>query len=241
MPADDRMAAVSSRGSLRIGLFPSFFYRHAPATGIFSGWGIEMARALADRLGVRLVLIERPSPPAIVACLSAGECDAAFLGISAGRAAEVDFTPPWAQADFTFLLPPGATATTIADADRPGARVAVVTNHAMDLALRGKLRHAAAVYAKTPDAAFELLVSGQADILAGIRPGLAGYAARMPGARVLADRYGANVLGMAVAKGETAWLEYLSAFIAETKATGAAREAAERVAAAGLEIVPPQP
>jgi polar amino acid transport system substrate-binding protein len=239
MPTDNRLAAIADAGTLRIGLFPSFFYRRDPESGDFSGWGIEMARALSGRLGVGLELVERSSPPAVVACLRSGECDAAFLGISADRATEVDFTPAWAEAEFTFLLPPGATATSIPEADRPRARVAVVSNHAMDFALRGKLQHAERVYAETPDAAFELLREGKADVLAGIRPGLVGYAERMPGARVLPDRYGANVLGMAVTKGETAWLAYLSAFVAETKASGAAREAAAKVGAVGLEIVSP--
>jgi polar amino acid transport system substrate-binding protein len=239
MSALNRPAAIFDAGTLRIGLFPSFFYKCDADSGGFSGWGIEMARALAERLGVSVEFVERPSPPAVVAALRHGECDAAFLGISTDRGGEVDFTPPWAKADFTFLLPPDAGAASIVQADRPGARIAVVSNHAMDFALRGKLRHLVPVYAATPDAAFELLLEGKADVLAGIRPGLVGYAARLPGARVLADRYGANVLGMAVAKGEAEWLAYLSAFVAETKASGAARKAAERVGAAGLEIVPP--
>lgn len=239
MSAHNRPAAIVDAGKLRIGLFPSFFYKRDEKSGQFSGWGIEMARALASRLGVALELVERPSPPAVVAALRTGECDAAFLGISADRGGEVDFTPAWAQAEFTFLLPPGAGAASISEADRPGTRIAVVSNHAMDFALRGKLSHAQPVYADTPDAAFELLRESKADVLAGIRPGLVGYAERMPGARVLPDRYGANVLGMAVAKGEAAWLAYVSAFVAETKSSGAAREAAAKVGAAGLELISP--
>jgi hypothetical protein len=38
-------------------------------------------------------------------------------------------------------------------------------------------------------------------VLAGIRPGLLMYSARLPGSQVLEDRYGANVIGMAVRKG----------------------------------------
>ena len=183
-PADPRIADVVRAGNVWIALFPSFFYRKNPETGELQGVGIELARALAARLGVAAALREYPSPPKAVGALKAGECDVAFLGLDPDRATEVDFSPPYMQADFTFLVPAGAAARRIADADRPGIRVAVVRDHAMDFALRGKLEHAEPVYATTPDAAFDLLRAGQADVLAGIRPGLLRYSAGLPGSRI---------------------------------------------------------
>lgn len=233
---DPRAGDIIAAGRLRVGLFPSFFYARG-ADGELTGWGIEMARALAGRLGVALELIERASPPAIVACLSEGGCDVAFLGLSVERAVQVDFTPPWVKADFTLLVPAGSAVACFGDADRPGVRVGVVGQHAMDIALHGKLAHAIRVYADTPDAAFALLRRGEVDVLAGIRPGLIAYAARVPGARVLADRYGANVIGLAVAKGRAAWLAYVSDFVVESKASGAAKAAAQRTGADGLDVV----
>ena len=236
-PTDPRVAAIIRRGSLRIGLFPSFFYRREP-DGAFAGWGIEMGRALADKMGVAVQFIERANPPVVVASLQAGACDTAFLGISAERAAEVDFTPPWAQADFTFLVPAASAVGSIADADRTGIRIGVVRHHAMDTALHGKLKLAQRVYADTPDAAFELFQQGAADVLAGIRPGLNAYAAKAPGTRVLADKYGTNVIGLAVVKGDADWIAYVSAFVADSKRSGTARAAADRSGTRGLEIAP---
>lgn len=235
---EPRTARIRAAGRLRVGLFPSFFYAREPATGAFTGWGIEMALALASELGAALDLTERPSPPAVVASISAGEVDVAFLGISADRARHVDFTRPWVRADFTFLVPAELAVGGIEDVDRNGLRIGVVRNHAMDAALTGKLARAERVHAETPDAAFELLRRGEVQVLAGIRPGLVAYAAKAPGARVLAGCYGANVIGLAVAKGEAGWLAVLDDFVARSKASGAARAAAERVGAAGLEVVP---
>ena len=237
-PADPRIADVVRAGNVRIALFPSFFYRKNPETGELQGVGIELARALAARLGVAAALREYPSPPKAVGALKAGECDVAFLGLDLDRATEVDFSPPYMQADFTFLVPAGTAARRIADADRPGIRVAVVRDHAMDFALRGKLEHAEPVYAATPDAAFDLLRTGQADVLAGIRPGLLRYSAGLPGSRVLEERYGANVFAMAVAKGQPGWLACVSGFIEEARSSGLVQRA---VASAGLcrvQIVP---
>jgi ABC-type amino acid transport substrate-binding protein len=162
------------------------------------------------------------------------------LGITAGRAAEVDFSPPYLQADLTYLVPAGSSVRRVADADQPGVRIAVVRNHAMDFALRGKLKQAEPVYAETPDAAFDLLRTGHVTVLAGIRPGLLKYSTQLPGSRVLEDRYGANVIGMAVRKGQAGWLGYVSEFIAEPKTSGLVEQAMERAGMRGIQVVSQQ-
>lgn len=50
--ADPRIADLMQAGKVRVGLFPSFFYTKNPATGELQGVGIEIARALAARLGL---------------------------------------------------------------------------------------------------------------------------------------------------------------------------------------------
>jgi polar amino acid transport system substrate-binding protein len=107
----------------------------------------------------------------------------------------------------------------------------------MDFALRGKLNQAEPIYAETPDAAFDLLRTGQVTVLAGIRPGLLTYSTQLPGSRVLEDRYGANVIGMAVRKGQAKWLSYVSEFIAESKTSGSVQQAMERAGMRGIQVV----
>ena len=106
-------------------------------------------------------------PSGVVECLKAGACDVALIGNTPARAAEVDFSPPYLQADFTYLVPAGSSVGRIADADQTGVRIAVVRNHAMDFALRGKLKKAEPAYAESPDAAFDLLRTGHVTVLAG--------------------------------------------------------------------------
>ena len=162
--AGRRPTSCGPCAEVRVGLFRSFLYTKNPATGQLRGVGIEIARALAARLG------ERSDPAVIVEYLKAGACDVALLGITAGRAAELDFSPPYLQADLTYLVPAGSSVRRVADADQPGVRIAVVRNHAMDFALRGKLKQAEPMYAETPDAAFDLLRMGQ-DRAGGDPPG----------------------------------------------------------------------
>jgi hypothetical protein len=54
---------------------------------------------------------------------------------------------------------------------------------------------------------------------------------------VLEDRYGANVIGMAVRKGQAGWLGYVSEFIAESKTSGLLQQAMERAGMRGIQVV----
>src|SRR5207244_5621607 len=86
-----------------------------------------------------------------------------FMGNESCRAGEVGFSPPVFELDYTYLVPAGSSIRRIADADRPGIRIAVVRNHASTLTLSRLLKHAELVYAETPDPTFDLLRTGRAD------------------------------------------------------------------------------
>jgi polar amino acid transport system substrate-binding protein len=205
---------------VRCGLFPSFFYTRDSATGAYSGFGIELARRFAEAQGRTLTLREYGAPPDVLRALSDNACDIALIGVDPERGTEVDFSPPYLRADFTFLVQASAGIERFDEVDRPGQRVAVVRNHAMEFALRGKLLRADWVFASTPDQAYETIQAGDADILAGIRPGLLTYADRLPGSRVLPDRYGENLLAFAVAKGRGDWLPEISRFVLDARKSG---------------------
>jgi len=222
---------------VRFGLFPSFFYTKDSATGAFAGFGIELARSFADVQGRTLLLREYAAPPAVVRALNDDDCDVALLGLDPARGKEVDFSPPYLRADFTFLVHADSGIDQISDVDQPGRRVAVVRNHAMEFALRGKLLRADQVFASTPDEAFNLLQAGQADILAGIRPGLIGYADRLPGTRILRGRYGENLLALAVAKGRNDWFAAVNNFVLDARASGLLRRIVLATGLAGAEPV----
>ena len=154
-------------------------------------------------------------------------------------AGEVGFSPPVFELDYTYLVPAGSSIRRIADADRPGIRIAVVRNHASTLTLSRLLKHAELVYAETPDPTFDLLRTGRADAWASVGFVLQAYSARLPGSRVLEDRYGANLLAMAVAKSHAGRLAYISEFIEEAKSSGLIQRAIERAGLPGIEAAPP--
>src|SRR5437762_13232436 len=85
------------------------YLAHFPALPGCHTWGktYEAAvkhaeEALIGFFGVEGVPVEHSTAPKAVACVKTGSCDVAVMGIEPSRAAEVDFTPPLIEIDYTF-------------------------------------------------------------------------------------------------------------------------------------------
>ena len=237
-PAPDaRVADLVKAGKLRFGLFlPQ--YAKDPATGELKSAWVEVARALARRIGVELVLLEHPTPPKAIECLKTGLCDAIFLPRDDRATAVADFSHPYMQFEYTLLVPAASSIRRLPDADRGGVRIAAVRNHASTNALIPILKHAQLVYADTPDPTFALLRDGHAEAMASVRGTLIDYLGQLAGSRVLEDHYGANINRIAVAKGHPQRLAYINEFVEEAKASGLVKSAIERAGPAGLTVAP---
>jgi polar amino acid transport system substrate-binding protein len=240
--ADPRVQDLVRAGKIRVGLhLPQFI--QDPASGEIRGNGtgaviVQVARALADHLGVGLQLVGHPSPPALAECLKAQACDTGFLGYVPDRTAEVGLTPPYIQVPFTYMVPAGSAIRSVADADQTGIRVAAVRSHASTLALSRILTRAEIVSVEIPDEAFALIRSGRADAWASPRPPLLEYVSQLPGARVLDDHYGANLQSMATPKSQAGRLAYISEFLEDAKASGLVQRAIDRAGERGIEVAP---
>jgi polar amino acid transport system substrate-binding protein len=234
---DPRVDDLVRAGRVRVALFPPQYTKDA--TGTLKGPWVEIARALADCIGARLVVVELSNPDQLGACLATGACDVGAMGFDPTRAPQVGgFSPPFMQVDYTCLVPASSPIRGFADVDRPGIRIAVVRNHASTLALGRMLKQAEQLGTDTPDAAFALLRSGCVDAWASIRPALLEYSIALPGSWLLDDSYGANLPALVVPKGQAARLAYISEFIAEAKASGLARRAIERAGQTGFRVAP---
>jgi polar amino acid transport system substrate-binding protein len=214
-------------------------YIKDPATGEIKGVWVEIARALAARIGVQVVLLEHPTPPEAVACLKAGACDLLFLPFDARATAVGDFSTPIFQFDYTLLVPADSSVRSVVDADRHGVRIAAVHNHASTLTLSCLLKKAELVYAETPDSTCDLLRTGRADAMASARPTLLSFSTRLPGSQVLEDCYGANINRIVVPKGQAGWLDYVSEFVEEAKASGLVQRAIDSAGPRGVQVAPP--
>jgi polar amino acid transport system substrate-binding protein len=237
---DARVADLVQSGKVRVGLgvvAPHWAVKDA-ATGELRGVAVDIARAFATRLGVELVVVEYASPSRVPDGLKGGAWDVGFLGIDASRATVVDFAPPHMQVDATYLVAAESSIRTIADADRPGVRIAVARKGVEEIVLRRIIKQADLRGVESIGAGFELLRSGNVDVLAAPRPALLLSSARLPGSRVLDDRFHSTFGAMAVPKGRAGRLAYVSEFIEEAKTSGLVQQAIERAGVRGVQVAP---
>ena len=221
--ADPRIAAIAKAGSIRLALFlPQ--YAKTPAGDINPlGAGLvarELIGALAERLRIKMQIVQQPTPPKAIETLNAGGCDVMILGIEEPRRKLVDFTPPVIQFDYAYLVPKGSPIAEIGEVDQPNRRISVVQGHASWMALKRVIRHAELVGTDLPDEAFALIRDGKVDVFALPREQLIDYAAMLPGSRILRQGFGINDVALAVAKGQTQLLAFISEFTEEAKASG---------------------
>jgi polar amino acid transport system substrate-binding protein len=238
--ADARIADLVQTGKLRVGIgvvAPHWAIKDSK-TGELRGVAVELARALASRMGIDLAMIEYPSPPSVLEGLKTGAWDAGFLAIDPSRAAVVDFSPPYLQIDATYLVREEPSIRKTADADRPGIRIAVTRNSVEQIVLKRALKQAQLQEVDTIPAGFELLRAGNADALAAPRPALLQFSSRLPGSRVLDDHFHSAFGAIAVPKGQTRRLSYVTEFVEEAKASGLVQKAIEHTSVRGVQLAP---
>ena len=236
--SDPRVADLVRAGKVRVGLFSTQFSKD-PTSGELRGVRPDMARALAERIGVQAILLEHPGPPQVIECLKAGACDVVFLPRDARAATIGDFSFPFIQSEYTFLVPAGSAIRRASDADKPGIRIAAVRSHASTATLTSVIKQAEVVMEEGERAAFELLSAKRVDTFASTRQFLRKVSGELPGSQVLADRYGAQFNRVVVPKGRAGWLAFANDFVEEAKKSGLVQKAIDREGTSAFEVAPP--
>ncbi len=237
---DPRVADLVQSGRIRVGLgvvAPHWAVKD-PVSGELRGVAVDLARALAARLGVEFVPVEYPSPSRVPDGVKVGAWDVGFLGVDPSRGTVVDFAPPHMQVEATYLVPANSSIRNIADADRPGVRIAVARKSVEEIVLSRMIKRAELRGVDTISAGFELLRAGNVDVLAAPRPGLLQFSDQLSGSRVLEDRFHATYGAMAVPKGQAGRLAYISEFIEQAKASGLVQQAIDRAGVRGVQVAP---
>lgn len=235
---DPRIADLVATARLRVGLFASQFTRD-PTTGAPRSVRVDLAQALARRLGVEVEFLPRRTPLDIVECLRTGACDLVFLPYDERAASAGDFSNPVLLSEYTLLVPAGSPIRSLADADAPGARIAAVRSHASTATLIGLVKHAQILQGEDESAALQLLRSGQAAVLASTRQALLKAVSSLPGTRVLDGRYGANINRIVVPKGRAGWLAAVNEFVEHAKSSGLVQQAIDRDGNLAFQVPPP--
>jgi polar amino acid transport system substrate-binding protein len=243
-PPDPAAAALAPTGRLRasINLGNPILAGTDPDTGAPRGLSVDLARALARRLGVPVDLVPFPAATRSVDAITGGVADIGFFAIDPLRGAEIAFTEAYVLIEGAYLVREDSPCRTNEDVDRPGTTVVVGKGSAYDLFLSRELAQAS--FVRVPGAAevVETLRTGAADVAGGIRQVLLDVARRTAGVRVLPGRFMVirQAMGVARARGPAAEAT-LHAFVEDAKASGFVAEALARHAVAGATVAPPAP
>lgn len=239
-PGEVVRKALAPTGKLRVGLIsvPVHAVRD-PYSGNLRGVSHDLGRELAARLGVPFEPIVYPNPAAYVAAGQTGGWDIGSLGVAAERQAYFDFAPPHLEVDYGYLVPADSHIASVSEADRPGVRVALVAGSASNLALTKALKHAAIVRGRNLSELIDLVMMGEADVIAAQKTNLYSIAPRIHGSRVLDGRPGSEEQALAIPKGrDPAALAYVRAFVRYAKSRGLVQQAIDHAGVRGVVVAP---
>jgi polar amino acid transport system substrate-binding protein len=229
-------SALAPTGRLRVAVYPgspTSLVREAPPEQM-RGLSVEIGREMARRLGVQAEIVVHARVAEIIDALKAGRVDVTITNATPARAAEVDFTPPLVALELGVLVLPGSPVADVAGIDQTGVRIGVSQGSSSQAALSRSLRLASLVPAASLQQAREQLQARSSDAFATNKGILFEMADQLPGARVLAGRWGLEQLAIAVPQGRTTAAVWLRDFAAEVRASGLVQQAAQRAGLRGL-------
>jgi polar amino acid transport system substrate-binding protein len=232
----DVRQALAPSGRLRVAVYPGSptSWVKNPQTGQSAGIAFELGHALAQHLGVPVEIVTFARVAEILDALKAGQVDMTFTNATAVRAKDVDFTAPLVQLDLGLLVPPGSDIRRFADADQSSRRIGVSLGSSSQSALGQRLQHARVVTAPSLDAAQQLFKQGEIDAFATNKGILFEMSEKLPGYRVLDDRWGLENLAIAVPKGRDAGRAFLQNFAERLQRDGQLAAMAQRAGLRGL-------
>ena len=225
-------------GVLRAGINLSNFLLVTSRTpeGLPAGVSPDMARAIADHLGVELRLVPYESPGILADGAARDEWDIGLIGAEPQRAEVVSFTPSYVEIEATYLVPEGSPLTSVEQVDAAGNRIASTARTAYGLWLDRNIAHATLVHASTMDEALSAFIDQKLDALSGLRPRLTSDQAKFPGSVLLPGRFMAVQQAIGTPKAKAAAVAYLTSFVEAAKSSGFVAELIAKHGAHGLSV-----
>ena len=210
-------------------------------TGAVTGLVADVARELAQRLGVPFQIKPSEGVRAVLDAIAMHTADVGFLAFDATRASEVDFSQPYALAYNTYVVRADSPLQKIDDGDREGVRIAARKGDSGELYLSRTLKHAElkSISGLSVEQAERMLAAREIDAFATNRQRLVEDTARFPNLRLLADNFFAVEQSLVVSKGDAARVAYLNRLIDDLRATGFLQAAIDRAQLHGVEVAPP--
>jgi polar amino acid transport system substrate-binding protein len=236
----DARLQLAPQGVLRAGINLSNFLlvTGRAADGMPEGVAPDMARAIAQQLGVPVQLVPFATPGELADAALDGVWDIGLIGSEPARAEKIDFTTAYVEIEATYLVPAGSALRHASEVDRPGNRIAVSARSAYDLWLVRNIKHATLIHAEGFEATLDVFVSQKLEAMASLRPGLLSDVEKVPGSRILEGQFTAVQQSVGVPKGHAHAAQFLQAFVQNAKQSGFIAELIARHHVKGLSVAP---
>jgi polar amino acid transport system substrate-binding protein len=238
---EQERAELAPTGVLRAGINLSNFLLVTGKTpeGDPEGVSPDMARAVADRLGVPVEYVLFDTPGELADAAVEDVWDIGNIGAEPARAKTIAFSAAYAEIEATYLVPAGSPIQSVDAVDREGVRIGVYGRSAYGLWLSANIKHAELVKVDGVDASFDVFVQQELEALAGLRPRLVKDVERLPGARLLDGQFTAVQQAIGTKPDREVAAAFLRDFVEEAKTSGLVASLIEKHGVAGQLTVAP--
>ena len=202
------------------------------------GVSVDLARVLAQRLGVPVELIPFDAAGKVVEAGKTGAWDIAFVALDPLRAQDIAQSTPYVVIEGAYLVRNDSPIRSNDEVDRSGNRIVVGRGSAYDLFLTRTIKQAQIVRTSTSGGAVDFFMKEHYEVAAGVKQQLEADVKRTPGVRLLPGRFMVINQAMASQRGKEAGARYVREFIEEMKASGFVARALERYRIEGAAVAP---
>lgn len=207
-----------------------------------TGVSVDLARELGKRLGVPVEFVIYHGAGTVFHSAGGDRWDIGFFALDPERAPDVDYTAPYVIIQGGYIVRKDSSVWTIADADRPGARIVVGKDSVYDLYLTRTLKHAELVRVSPAGlpTVLDKFFHDKLEVAAFISIPLARYAEGNPNMRMIDGSFMEIDQAIATPKARgQAGRRYLKAFVEEMKASGFVEAALVRSGQGEAVVAPP--
>ena len=232
--ASERSNQILTSGEVKVCIWPDYYtitYRN-PRTQVLEGIDIDMAKALAQHLGVKLTFVES-SFSQLVANLKNNRCDIAMhgVGVRDSRKSHMEFSQPYlASGIYAVGTKEHDRIQRWEDIDQHGNVAVVQKGTYMEPVTKAAFKKADVAVVDSFKAREQEVMSGRADVFMTDYP----YGTRMakltdwailltPKSPLAKTHY-----AYAVPKGETAWVNEINVFLQKMKESGQLKAFSEK-------------
>jgi polar amino acid transport system substrate-binding protein len=232
--------APTGRLRASINLGNPILARRDGASGEVTGVSVDLARGLAEQLGVPLELVVFDAAAKSVDAVKTGQADIGFFAVDPLRADGVRFSAPYVLIEGAYLVRQGSPISDNDQVDRTGTKVMVGKGSAYDLYLTRALKAAQILRAPTSPTVVDTFLAENADVAAGVKQQLQADAARLGGLRLLPGRFMVieQAMGLQANRGEAAQ-QALRDYVERAKSGGMVARSLARHDVRGAIVAPP--